>query len=72
MEAKEKKMKKDSGKTYQTYKGDQRDKKRLDHLLCCHCNFCCPSKLSRSERERVFVIFIILEAITAKTNTCIG
>ena len=51
---KKRKTKRDSGKAYETYSGELRNKKRLDHLLRCHCTFRCPSKLPRSERERIF------------------
>ena len=51
---KKRKTKKDSGKAYETYNGELKNKKRLDHLLRCHWTFRCASKLPRSERERIF------------------
>ena len=48
------KARKDSGKAYKTYKGEQQDKKRMADILFCRCNLHCSSNVARSERERIF------------------
>ena len=51
------KARKDSGKAYKTYKGEQQDKKRMADILFCRCNLHCSSNVARSKRERIFCEF---------------
>ena len=48
------KIRKDSGKSYKTYKGDRRSSKQPSVCLSCRCQRHCSSRVSMAERERIF------------------
>ena len=54
---KKRKLQKDVGVAYTTYKGEQREAKRPAVSLTCQCTYHCRVKISDSERERIFMEF---------------
>ena len=51
---KKRKVKKDSGKAYKTYKGEPRSAKTLKASLSCRCQNRCASCVSVAERKHIF------------------
>ena len=51
---KKRKIMKDSGKAYKTYKGEPRSSKTLKTSLCCRCRNRCASRVSLAERKHIF------------------
>ena len=51
---KKRKVKKDSGKAYKTYKGEPRSAKTLKASLSCHCQNRCASRVSVAKRKHIF------------------
>jgi len=51
---KKRKIMKDAGKAYKTYKGEPRSSKTLKTSLCCRCRNHCASRVSLAERKHIF------------------
>ena len=54
---KNKKIKKDSGKAYTTYRGERRGCKQPAIALSCHCQHHCSSHMTMEDRQRIFKDF---------------
>ena len=67
----QKKLKKDSGKAYTTYKGDQRAEKELVDIEC-KCVYNCRSKVNDTERERIFHEFYKLKSHDVQNKYLFG
>lgn len=51
---KKRKIKKDSGKSFKTYRGERKSCKQPPVSLSCRCQYHCSSRVSMAERKRIF------------------
>ena len=51
---KKRKIRKDHGKSYQTYRGERKDPKEPPVTVLCRCYLNCSARVSTSERKQVF------------------
>ena len=51
---KKRKVMKDSGKAYKTYKGERRSSKTMKESLSCRCQNHCASRVTVAERKHIF------------------
>ena len=65
---KKRKLQKDKGESYRTYKGEERAEKQLVDLKCV---FRCREKVNEVERERLFKDFYKLRSMMFKISTCV-
>ena len=68
---KKRKLQKDKGETYTTYKGERRAAKQLVSLTC-HCAYHCRERVTEVERERIFKAFYQLGSNDAQNKYLYG
>ena len=68
---KKRKIQKDSGEAYTTYKGDPKPAKQLV-AITCRCHLRCSQKLSLSERKHIFDEFYKLKDNDAQNKYLFG
>ena len=68
---KKRKLQKDKGESYRTYKGEERAEKQLVDLTC-KCAYRCREKVNEVERERLFKDFYKLESTDVQNKYLYG
>ena len=68
---KKRKLQKDKGESYRTYKGEERAEKQLVDLTC-KCAYRCREKVNEVERERLFKDFYKLGSTDVQNKYLYG